>query len=163
MMEPAADSRPPRRDFWVLTLLLFLFCLRVLGQALVAFFGVTFLPPMQEWFSGLLPYPELLASQVIIIAIYGKICLDFGRGYGYFATPRLRWGKNLLRFGFVYFGAMIVRYIIRMALYPQYRWTRGCIPIFFHSVLASFLLVLGRYHLLSGRRLEQSLLTEWAA
>ena len=101
---------------------------------------------MEEWFSGLLPYPELLTSQILIILLYGKVCLDFARGYGYFVTPRPHLGINLLKFGWLYLGVMIIRYVIRMALYPHERWTGGSIPIFFHWVLASFLLVLGHYH-----------------
>jgi putative CocE/NonD family hydrolase len=135
-----------KRYFLLLSALLFLFCLRVLGQVLVAFFGVTFLPPMEEWFSGLLPYPELLSSQILIIFLFGKVCLDFARDHGYFVVPRRRLGINLLKFGSLYLGAMIIRYVIRMALYPHERWTGGSIPIFFHWVLASFLLVLGHYH-----------------
>ena len=144
MSKPSVSLQ--RRYFWLLATLLFLFCLRVLGQILVAFWGVRFLPPMEEWFSGLLPYPELLTSQILIILWYGKICLDFARGYGYFVTPRRRLGINLLRFGWLYLGVMIIRYVIRMGLYPHERWTGGSIPIFFHWVLASFLLVLGHYH-----------------
>jgi hypothetical protein len=83
----------------VLIALLFLFCIRVLGQILVAFFRVTFLPPMEEWFSGLLPYPELLTTQIPIIVLYGKICLDFVRGSGFFVTPRRRLGTGLVIFG----------------------------------------------------------------
>jgi uncharacterized protein len=138
----ANPSRMQRRYFWVLSILLFLFCLRVLGQILVAFFKVPFLPPMEEWFSGLLPYPELLTAQILIIALYGKICLDFARGTGYFVTPRRRLGTGLLVFGSLYLGVMILRYIMRMNLYPHERWTGGCIPIFFHWVLSSFILVL---------------------
>src|SRR5262245_54474475 len=41
---------------------------------------------------------------------------------------------------------MVIRYVIRMALYPHERWTGGSIPIFFHWVLAAFLLVLAHYH-----------------
>jgi hypothetical protein len=48
----------------VLWLLLALFVLRVLGQALVAFFNVGFLPPMPAWYSGLMPYEYLLPSQL---------------------------------------------------------------------------------------------------
>jgi putative CocE/NonD family hydrolase len=143
---PSLSPPAPKRYFWLLAALLFLFCLRVLGQVLVAFFGVTFLPAMEEWFSGLLPYPELLASQILIILLYGKICLDFARGHGYFVTPRRRLGVNLLKFGWLYLAVMIIRYVIRMGLYPHERWTGGSIPIFFHWVLASFLLVLGHYH-----------------
>jgi putative CocE/NonD family hydrolase len=135
-----------RRCFWLLATLLFLFCLRVLGQILVAFFHVSFLPPMEEWFSGLLPYPELLTAQVLIIALYGRICLDFARRRGYFTTPRRRLGTGLLIFGSLYLGVMILRYVIRMSLYPHERWAGGGIPIFFHWVLSSFVLVLGGYH-----------------
>jgi uncharacterized protein len=135
-----------RRYFWVLATLLFLFCLRVLGQILVAFFHVSFLPPMEEWFSGFLPYPELLTTQILIIALYGKICLDFFRGYGLFSTPRRPLGTGLLIFGSLYLGVMVIRYIIRMSLYPHERWVGGCIPIFFHWVLSSFILVLGGYY-----------------
>jgi len=134
------------RHFWLLTSLLFLFCLRVLGQILVAFWHVSFLPPMKAWMSGLLPYPELLTAQIIIIAVYGKICFDFARGRGYFATPRRRLGTSLLIFGSLYFTAMILRYVIRMSLYPSERWVGGCIPIFFHWVLSSFIIVLVAYH-----------------
>jgi hypothetical protein len=35
---------------------------------------------------------------------------------------------------------------IRMNLYPDQRWIGGCIPIFFHWVLASFILISGKYH-----------------
>jgi putative CocE/NonD family hydrolase len=141
-----------RRYFWVLATLLFLFCLRVLGQILVAFFHVSFLPPMEEWFSGLLPYPELLTAQILIIALYGKICLDFSREHGFFSTPRRPLGTGLLVFGSLYLSVMVIRYIIRMSLYPHERWAGGCIPIFFHWVLSSFILVLGSYHWRTTRR-----------
>jgi hypothetical protein len=141
-----------RHYFWVLATLLFLFCLRVFGQILVAFFNVSFLPPMEEWFSGLLPYPELLTAQILIIALYGKICLDFSRGHGFVVTPRRRLGTGLLIFGSLYLGVMILRYVIRMSLYPHERWAGGCIPIFFHWVLSSFILVLGSYHWRTAQR-----------
>ena len=132
----------------VLMFLLILFCLRVVGQLLVALFGVPFLPPMEEWFSGAIPYPELLIGQILIITLYGKVCVDFARGYGIFVKPNPRFGKFLLQFGTFYLSIMLLRYAVRMGLYPAERWTGGCIPIFFHWILASFLLVLGRYHLL---------------
>lgn len=134
-----------------LCFLLFLFCLRVLGQALVAFGHATFLPSMDEWFSGAMAYPPLLASQILIILLYGKVCLDFARGKGYFVTPKPRMGIALLYFGGTYLGVMIIRYVLRMSLYPHERWLGGSIPIFFHLVLASFLIVLGYYHWSSSK------------
>jgi hypothetical protein len=56
-----------------LWLLLGLFVLRVMGQALVAFLDVEFLPPMEAWYSGLMPYEVLLPSQIVIVAVMAKI------------------------------------------------------------------------------------------
>ena len=134
---------PPQTYAAWLWLLLALFCLRVTGQMLVAFFGVSWLPPMEEWYSGLIPYPWLLMSQFFIILVYGKVCTDFTRGEGFFVVPRPTLGSGLLTFGSVYFGVMVIRYVIRMSLYPHERWLGGSVPIIFHWVLASFLLLVG--------------------
>ena len=48
---------------WMLSLL---FGARVLGQALVEFAGVTWLPAMEAWYSGLVPYGVLLPAQMLI-------------------------------------------------------------------------------------------------
>jgi hypothetical protein len=60
----------------------------VLGQLLVALFSVTFLPPMEEWFSGTLAYRPLFASQILIILLYGKVALDFTRCRGFSLDDR---------------------------------------------------------------------------
>jgi hypothetical protein len=147
-----SESNPiSRRYFWSLLILFFLFCLRVLGQMLVAFLHVSFLPPMKEWFSGLLPYPELLVSQFLIIILFTKICVDFYRGRGYFVQPSARLGRNLKIFGCIYFGGMVLRYVLRMSLYPDQRWFGGTIPIIFHCVLATFILVLANFHVNKAR------------
>ena len=130
----------------ILWILLFLFVGRVVGQLLVALGLAPFLPPMKEWFSGLIPYPGLLLSQILIIILYVKICIDFTRNHGFFVVPRRNLGRGLLIFGTLYLAAMVIRYIIRMSLYPDQRWTGGCIPIFFHWILAVFLLIVGKYH-----------------
>ncbi len=138
-------SREERYAAW-LWLLLGLFCLRVGGQLVVVLVPVSFLPPMEEWYSGLVPYGPLLVAQILIILLYGKVCLDFTRGRGYFVVPQRRLGIGLLAFGSLYLAAMILRYVIRMSLYPDERWMGGSIPIFFHWILASFLLLVGQYH-----------------
>jgi len=138
-------STPQSLAPW-LWLLLAAFCLRVSGQMLVAFVGVSWLPPMESWYSGLMPYPYLLPSQFVIIALYSKVCVDFTRGHGFFVTPRAAFGRGVLVFGYVYLAAMIFRYIIRMSLHPEARWFGGTIPIFFHWVLATFIIIFGQYH-----------------
>ena len=142
-MKPASRIRKIGPVLWVL---LGLFCVRVLGQVLVAFFDVSFLPPMEEWYSGLIAYPYLLTSQILIIGLLLKVCLDFSRGAGFFARSRPLFGRGVLYFGYVYLAAMILRYIVRMSLYPEERWFGGTIPIVFHWVLASYVILFGRSH-----------------
>jgi ABC-type transport system involved in cytochrome c biogenesis permease subunit len=125
-----------------------------MGQVLVAFFGVTFLPPMSEWYSALITYPVLLPIQIVILFLQTKISLDIWGGVGFFARRRPRAGRALCWFSYVYFLAMVVRYVLTMYLYPERRWLSGTIPIFFHWVLATYVFVLGRYYLSADR--EQS-------
>lgn len=127
-----------------------LFSLRVIGQALVFFFHVDFLPTMAEWYSGLIPYPQLLASQLLILGIQMKISQDLWRGSGFFAICRLRTGVAIRRFSYIYFVVMVLRYILTMMFYPERRWFGGTIPIFFHGVLAAYLFVLSQYHVSKG-------------
>ena len=35
---------------------------------------------VEDWFSGAIPYPALLALQALIIALYAWVALDFTRG-----------------------------------------------------------------------------------
>lgn len=143
-MSGAAGRR--RRTASILGALLALFGLRVAGQALVAFAGETSLPPMEQWQSGILPYPVLLASQLAILALGSRICLEVGRGEGTFGSPRAWLRHGALWFGRVYFAAMIVRYAVQMQLHPEAPWFGHTIPIVFHLVLASFVLVFARSH-----------------
>jgi len=136
----------PRRLAPLLWALLGLFVLRVTGQALVAFFRLEFLPPMQQWYSGLLPYEYLLPSQIVILAVMVKICVDFTRGAGFFVTPRRFFAVQWLYFGYFYLAVMVARYPIQMHLHPESRWFDGTIPIFFHWVLATFVIAVGLHH-----------------
>jgi hypothetical protein len=130
----------------LLWVLLALFALRVAGQALVAFFGAEFLPPMHEWYSGLLPYEILLPAQLVIIAVMVKICVDFTRGSGIFVAPRRFFAVYWLYFGYVYLAVMVARYPVQMVLHPESRWLGGTIPIVFHWVLAAFVIAVGLHH-----------------
>jgi uncharacterized protein len=123
-----------------LTLLLWallgLFVLRVLGQALVAFAGVSFLPPMQAWYSGLMPYPYLLPSQLLLIALMAWICIDFTRRRGLFFAPRRFLAVYGFWFGWAYLAAMLGRLA----------WFGLSIPVVFHWVLAAFVIAVGFSH-----------------
>jgi hypothetical protein len=126
--------------------LLALFAGRVLGQLAVSVDAAPFLPPMEQWQSGLLPYPLLLASQIALLAVLSSISLQFSRRRGYFVRPHAWLGTPLWAAAWLYAAGMVVRYAVWMALKPEDRWTGDLIPVVFHLVLAGFLLVVASHH-----------------
>ena len=108
----------------------------------MAFFEVGFLPPMQAWYSGLMPYRYLLPSQILLLALMAKICVDFTRRRGFFYEPKRALGTPVLVFGYLYLAAMIARAVLL--------WDRP-IPIVFHWALATYVLIVGHSH---RRRLQ---------
>jgi hypothetical protein len=145
LLEQLEQVNLPKRGP-VLAVLTLLFFLRVLGQALVAWFEVIWLPAMEHWHSGLIPYPILLTIQLLMLIVMAKITRDIWRGSGFFALVRPSWSRRLICVSAIYAGAMGLRYAWTMAFYPEMRWFGGTIPIFFHFVLAGFVYVVGRFH-----------------
>jgi hypothetical protein len=111
-----------------------LFATRVAGQLLVLVRAPTWLPPMREW--NFMPYRYLLPTQLALLALMTAFVV---------APPSSHptAGRILVGLSFVYWGAMGVRYAIRMTRMPAARWLGGAIPIVFHCVLAAFVFVLG--------------------
>ena len=70
-----------------LVVLLLLFFARVVGQIEVLLLGPKWLPPMEVWFPGLLPYPVLLPLQILLLMFMSLIVCDHWRGRG-FSGPR---------------------------------------------------------------------------
>jgi hypothetical protein len=137
--------KDPGAYSFFLTLFTVLLFARVIGQLVVVLFAPRWLPPMEQWQSGLLPYPVLLASQIVVLTFMVLISADFARGAGFFVQPHPRGGTFAVWFGCAYFAGMIVRYIIRMKRHPDQRWLGGTIPIVFHSFVAAFLWTWGMY------------------
>lgn len=121
-----------------------LFAVRVLGQFLVAQGWTRRLPPMAEWYSGLIPYRRLLTIQLGLLALMSGIALAVAQQPTMGEAPQLP-GVALLLIAWPYGLSMPVRYVVRMWRHPEARWTGRTIPIVFHVVLASWLLVLGSY------------------
>jgi hypothetical protein len=119
---------------------------RVVGQVAVALLAVDFLPPMSAWYSGLLAYPLLLASQVAILVFQVAQSRQLWRASGVLTVERPALGTGLKWTSAVYALGMVVRYVLTMWLVPEQRWFGGTIPIFFHEVLALYLYLLSRYH-----------------
>ena len=138
------DIRVTTFFLWLFTCLL---VLRVVGQLFVALRAPRWLPPMAQWQSGLLAYPVLLAGQVVVLTIMVWISMNVLAGRGVFIDPRRPdMGRAVVWFSYVYFGGMVVRYVVRMWRRPDQRWFGGTIPIIFHSFVAAFLFTFGRYH-----------------
>lgn len=137
---------------FLLSLFTCLLVLRVVGQLVVVLRAPSWLPPMEQWQSGLLPYPVLLVAQIVVLTIMVGISVNVLQGRGIFIDPRRpEMGRAIVWFSYLYFGGMVVRYIIRMTRRPDQRWFGGTIPIIFHSFVAAFLFTYGRYHLVSPR------------
>ena len=103
----------------------------------MAFFDVRFLPPMEVWYSGLMPYEYLLPSQIVLIAVMAKICVDFTRARGLFFETNRFFATPWLWFGYLYLVAMLARAI--------FLWDRP-IPIVYHWLLAAFVITVGLSH-----------------
>ena len=146
---PPHLARPGEPGLYALLLwaLLGLFVLRVVGQVVVAIAHPGWLPPMREWYSGLLPYGLLLPIQVIFIVAMTRMALDVARAAGW-AVPRPGLGAVLVWLSFVYAAGMVVRLFVWLRRPPERR--RAWIPIIFHLVLAAFLFVFGSWHLAAG-------------
>lgn len=129
---------------WLFTALLFL---RVIGQLIVVFAKPRWLPPMEQWQSGLVPYPLLVVTQALVLWLMVSISWDFSHATGYWVAPQPLWGPAAYYWSYLYFSAMVVRYVIRMRRHPDQRWFGGTIPIIFHSIVAAFQWIFGAYQM----------------
>ena len=143
---PGVSLHDPRATGTVLAVLGLLFLGRVVGQLLVATRAPRWLPPMPEWYSGAVPYRPLLASQAVVLVVLGSITIGLLAEIPFFAERRPAVGSVLIWLGWAYLLAMVARYVVRMARHPEARWFGRTIPIAFHIVLATWVIVLASYH-----------------
>jgi ornithine lipid hydroxylase len=127
----------------ILITLLGLFVMRVAAQLIQATHSVSFLPPFEAWQSGALPYPFLVAFQLIIIAFLGHIAWKF-KTQKIQLNPKS--GMMYLLIGGIYFSVMAFRVVAGLSFAANHPWLGAHIPAIFHLVLASFLLTVGFYH-----------------
>jgi hypothetical protein len=142
---PGLGLADPTRTAVILLVIEVLFGLRVVGQAVVARWAPAGLPPMSEWYSGLIAYPYLLAIQVLILAVMTLVASGVAGGVQPLVDRQSAIGSGVLAIAWPYAMAMVVRYAVRMWRHPEARWTGRTIPIVFHVVLATWLFVLGSY------------------
>jgi len=139
---------PGRRYFPWLAALTGLFVFRVLAQLIQSLYPLPWLPPFEVWHGAVLPYPLLVACQIVIIAALAVITWRVGRD----AVVPSPWKFRLcFALGIPYFLFMAFRLAAGLTFLADHPWFAKSLPAFFHVVLASFLLLLGHYILAKSR------------
>jgi hypothetical protein len=139
----------PRPYVVLLWILFVLFVGRVVGQILVAVAPRRWLPPMDRWYSGVMPYRYLLPSQLLIIVLMSAMIMAVTNQAGPLGRPNAGIGVTTVVASYLYAAGMVWR-AIRRAMQPPER--RGVvIPIVFHFVLTGFLFVYGSWHVEAAR------------
>ena len=121
-----------------------LFAARVIGQIEALLLGPSWLPDMDAWFSGLLPYYLLLPAQIVILMLMAVVAWNRRIRDGTFARAHPRVAGTLRFLACAYFLVMAVRLGVNVIDNGADFWREGAIPVAFHWVLALFLSVVGR-------------------
>ncbi len=132
----------------VLLILSGLFAFRVIAQLIQFVYPVSFLPSYAAWHSGALPYGVLLMTQGGILAVCLRIVWSVFKGT--IVASRQK-GNILLGIGIIYLVSMGARLMIGLTIGSDHFWFGAMLPTFFHIVLASFLIVYGRFHVVVSR------------
>jgi hypothetical protein len=121
----------------MLRVLFALFLARVAAQLAVVLVHPRWLPPMKDWYSGLIAYPLLLPAQIAILILMIFMIRNPLRSR--------RLGIGIVAFATLYAVSMLVRLILLRTRHPELLWYEGgMIPILFHWVLAGFLFAYAR-------------------
>jgi len=121
-----------------------LFLLRVIAQIEVLLVRPDWLPPMEAWYSGLLPYPVLLPLQIVLLMAMSIVAMRETRLVLTNHRQPQRWHRAVRYFGYAYFAAMVLRLVVQAWRGPEDLLAAGAIPVVFHWVLALFVVLLGR-------------------
>jgi hypothetical protein len=137
-------TRRSREVALVLWSCIVLFAARVIGQfeALVA--SPAWLPDMDAWYSGLLPYYLLLPVQLALLMAMSIVAWNRRVRTGRFALARPRVAHALRNLALLYFLVMGIRLGVTLAGNGTEYWREGAISVACHWVLALFLLVSAR-------------------
>jgi hypothetical protein len=121
-----------------------LFFLRVIGQVEALLLAPPWLPPMYDWYSGLLPYPLLLPAQIALLMLMSVLVFREMELHPTLSARPARWRRWVRGAALIYFAVMVVRLAVQLARGAEDVIAAGGIPVAFHWVLALFLLVLSR-------------------
>ena len=132
-----------RRFAPLLWLLTGLFALRVIAQPAALVVESAFLPSFESWHSGILPYPVLLLSQILLLVWLARTAFRFSTAI---VVGNSRVARIATAFGAVYLVVMLARLMLGLTLLAHVRWFASPIPTVFHLVLATYLLAFGYVH-----------------
>jgi len=118
-----------------------LFAARVIGQFEVFLLAPDWLPTLETWFSGLLPYYLLLPVQIVLLVVMAAMASNPRLRDGSFAADHPRGAGTLRVLALMYFAFMAGRLVLSYLDHGEEFWRHGAIPVAFHWVLALFLLV----------------------
>jgi hypothetical protein len=121
-----------------------LFAARVVGQFEALLIAPAWLPDMDAWYSGLMPYTLLVPAQIAILMALSATAWNRRIRTGAFARANPRAAGALRIFAGIYFTVMVLRLGVNLVDNGAEFWRHGAIPVAFHWVLALFVLVAGR-------------------
>ena len=131
-----------------------LFAVRVIGQFEALVVAPEWLPAMEAWYSGLMPYYLLLPAQVLLLMIMAVVAWNPRVRSGRFAAAGPRTARALRVFAYLYLATMVLRLGLNLGEHGEDFWRHGAIPVAFHWVLALFVLVSARSSEDAVRRLR---------
>lgn len=144
-MQSAEDKQTEAggKLYRILDIISLLFLARVVGQLGVFLNIFPFLPPMDEWQSGLLLYPLLLTSQVAILGIMVLLRRTLPRLRRKLGSHARKVVIAVRVFATIYALIMILRFVFFIASWVRgVHFLGGWIPIVFHWLLAGYLFTL---------------------
>jgi len=116
----------------------------VIGQLEALLVAPMWLPDMEAWYPGRMPYHLLLPVQIAILMLMAAVASNRRLRHGGFARANPRAATALRSFAGTYFAVMGMRLGVNINEHGVDFWSEGAIPVAFHWVLALFLLVSGR-------------------
>lgn len=150
MMRVAA-SRYRAFSIFAVALLSAAFLLRVLGQAVQQWFPQDFLPAFEAWQGSGLPYPALLACQIVILSLLGvAICSMVHRAR--FLGPRA--SRCVILAGLAYLAFMLVRLALGLTVLQDSEWFTTWISTLLHLDLAAIVILWGWDQLRRSRAVD---------
>jgi len=132
-----------RRFAPLLWLLTGVFTFRVFAQFMLLSGDILWLPSYEHWHSGTMPYEYLFLSQLLILWMLVTQSVKFTRGE---IQANKQLGRVLWWLGMAYFASMLFRLLLGLTVMTESRWFTNYIPIFFHFVLAGYVLLVAAFY-----------------